>query len=164
MKQLFLLLILACGLTSLQAQAVTPAASATAVTETTTEAVDGPKMEFKALEVDYGTIEQDSDPYRVFTFTNTGTEPALITNARGSCGCTVPSYSKAPVAPGETSEIKVRYDTHRLGQFRKRVTLTTNVGDEPIILTIKGLVEAKPEKPAAVPAGDQGLFNNGGGK
>ncbi|MTB51769.1 DUF1573 domain-containing protein [Lewinella sp. W8] len=140
------------------------AAPVDAVEETTEVQQDGPQMSFEAMEIDYGKIEQDSDPYRVFKFTNTGTEPLLITNARGSCGCTVPSYSKAPVAPGATSEIKVRYDTHRLGQFRKRVTLTTNVGDEPIILTIKGLVEAKPAKPEAVPAGEQGMFNNGGGK
>jgi len=160
MKQFFLLLLLACSLTAVQAQTVTPASAAPA--ETVTETADGPAMEFETLEIDYGTIEQDSDPYRIFKFTNTGTEPALITNARGSCGCTVPSYSKAPVPAGEASEIKVRYDTHRLGQFRKRVTLTTNVGTEPIILTIKGVVEAKPEKPAAVPAGEQGLFNSGG--
>ena len=129
-----------------------------------TEAVeaDGPAMEFEAKDIDYGTIEQDSDPYRVFTFTNTGNEALLITNARGSCGCTVPSYSKAPVEPGATSEIKVRYDTHRLGQFKKSVTLTTNASEEPIRLTIRGIVEPKPKQPDAVPASEQGMFNNGG--
>ncbi|MEM7572313.1 MAG: DUF1573 domain-containing protein, partial [Bacteroidota bacterium] len=103
-------------------------------------------------------IAQDSDPFRIFTFTNTGDAPLLITNARGSCGCTVPSYSTAPVAPGASSEIKVRYDTHRMGQFRKRVTLTTNASEEPIVLTIKGVVEAAPE---AVPTQENGLFNGG---
>ncbi len=126
------------------------------------EAVSGPQMAFETMELDYGTIAQDSEPFRTFSFKNTGTEPVLIMNARGSCGCTVPSYSKAPVAPGETSEIKVRYDTHRIGQFRKRVTLTTNVPGEPIVLTIKGKVEAKPAEPAAVPEGDKGMFKNGG--
>ncbi|MBC6992567.1 DUF1573 domain-containing protein [Neolewinella lacunae] len=156
MKRFFLLFLLAsCFTLALQAQVATKPAPV--ATETS-----GAKMEFESLEVDYGTIEQDSDPYRVFKFTNTGTEPALITNARGSCGCTVPSYSKAPIAPGESSEIKVRYDTHRVGQFQKRVTLTTNASAEPIILTIKGVVEAKPAQPDAVPAGQQGLFNGGG--
>ncbi len=164
MKQLILLIALACSLaTTLQAQVETKAAPTTETAAEMTPA-DGPVMTFEALEIDYGTIEQDADPYRVFKFKNTGTEALLITNARGSCGCTVPSYSKAPVPAGETSEIKVRYDTHRLGQFRKRVTLTTNAGDEPIILTIKGNVTPKPAEPAAVPTQDQGLFNNGGGK
>jgi hypothetical protein len=166
MKRIFLLLVLACGFTvAMQAQ-VTPAANA--ATEMVEEApaveADGPQMSFETLEIDYGTIEQDSDPFRIFKFKNTGNGPLLITNARGSCGCTVPSYSKAPVEAGTTSEVKVRYDTHRLGQFRKRVTLTTNVGEDPIILTIKGKVEPKPAEPAAVPAGEQGIFNNGGGR
>lgn len=159
MKRIFLLLVLACGFTvALQAQE-TAAEPAAVATEATT---DGPQMTFETLEIDYGTIERDSDPFRVFKFKNTGTEAALITNARGSCGCTVPSYSKAPIPAGEESEVKVRYDTHRLGKFRKRVTLTTNVGTDPIILTIKGEVLPKPAEPAATPAGEQGLFNNGG--
>ena len=157
MQRFFLLLVLALATTfSVQAQEAMD-------TDATEQVIDGPKMQFETMEVDYGTIEQDSEPFRVFTFTNTGTEPVLITNARGSCGCTVPSYSKAPVAPGESSEIKVRYDTHRLGQFRKRVTLTTNVPGDPIVLTIKGKVDPKPAEPDAVP--EQGnMFNNGGGK
>ena len=161
MKRLLFILMLACGFTvSVQAQNTPTPAESTEVAAAAT--VDGPVMTFETMEMDYGNIEQDSDPYRIFKFKNTGTEALLITNARGSCGCTVPSYSKAPVAAGESSEIKVRYDTHRLGQFRKRVTLTTNAGSEPIVITIKGNVSAKPAEPAAVPAGDQGLFNGGG--
>ena len=157
MKRFFFLLLLASATTfGLQAQ-VNQAPPA----ETVEESTDGPQMKFENTEVDYGTIAQDSEPFRVFTFTNTGTEPALILNARGSCGCTVPSYSKAPVAPGESSEIKVRYDTHRIGQFRKRVTLTTNVPGDPIVLTIKGKVDPKPAEPAAVPAGEEGMFKSG---
>ena len=131
-------------------------AQTTAAAEETTEA-----MTFETKEIDYGTIEQNSDPYRTFTFTNTGEEPLLITNAVGSCGCTVPSYSKLPVAPGESGEIKVRYATDRLGKFRKRVTLTTNVSEEPVVLTIMGEVLEKPAQPEAVPAGEAGMFNNG---
>ncbi len=166
MKRIFLLLVLACGFTvAMQAQeSATPATAIEAVEEAPTAAADGPLMTFETLEIDYGTIEQDSDPFRIFKFKNTGNAALLITNARGSCGCTVPSYSKAPVEAGAESEVKVRYDTHRLGQFRKRVTLTTNIGQDPIILTIKGKVEPKPAEPAAVPAGEQGIFNNGGGK
>ena len=154
MKRIFtLLVLLSCLSVSLTAQVT--ANPATAEAEATSA------MTFEQTEIDYGTIEQNADPYRTFTFTNTGTEPLIITNAVGSCGCTVPSYSKAPVAPGATGEVKVRYATDRLGKFRKRVTLSTNVSDEPIVLTIMGEVLEKPAQPDAVPAGDAGMFNGG---
>lgn len=124
------------------------------------EAQEGPQMVFEAETVDYGTIEQGADPYRVFKFTNTGTEPLIITNAKGSCRCTVPTFPKEPIGPGEAGEIKVRYDTNRLGKFTKRVTLTTNAGSEKQMLTIKGEVVKKPEEPAGLPANDNGMFNN----
>ena len=120
----------------------------------------GPKMIFDAETIDYGVIEQGSDPYRIFTFTNTGDAPLVIKHAKGSCGCTVPTYPKEPIAPGTTGEIKVRYDTNRVGKFTKRVTLTTNVGEEKQMLTIKGEVLKKPDEPAGVPAGENNLFNN----
>lgn len=130
-----------------------------------TQAVEGgPVMTVENMEVDFGTIEQDSDPIRVFRITNTGDAPLLITNARGSCGCTTPQREdwNTPIGAGETRELRVRYDTHRVGPFRKRVTLTHNASDEPTVLTIKGKVNAKAAAPAAVPAGEQGLFNSGG--
>jgi hypothetical protein len=126
--------------------------------ETAEEAQSGATMVFEAETVDYGTIEQGSDPYRFFKFKNTGTEPLIITHAKGSCGCTVPTYPKEPIAPGEAGEIKVRYDTNRLGRFTKRVTLTTNAGDEKQMLTIKGEVVKKAEEPAGVPEKEGSLF------
>ncbi|WP_420459685.1 DUF1573 domain-containing protein [Neolewinella sp.] len=155
MKRIFSLLVLLAGLS------VSLSAQVKAMPDATAEATAPTAMAFAQTEIDYGTIEQNADPYRTFTFTNTGSEPLIITNAVGSCGCTVPSYSKAPVAPGDSGEVKVRYATDRLGKFRKRVTLTTNVSEEPIVLTIMGEVLEKPAQPDAVPAGDAGLFNNG---
>lgn len=162
MKRISIFFFLALGLSvSLAAQAVeAPAAVENAVEEA--PATEGAQMEFVETTVDYGTIEQGSDPYRFFNFTNTGNAPLVITNAKGSCGCTVPTYPKEPILPGTDGEIKVRYDTNRVGPFTKRVTLTTNVGEEPIILTIKGKVEKKPEEPAGVPTNEGGMFNNGG--
>ena len=125
---------------------------------------EGPIMDFETTEVDYGTIEQGSDPLRVFKFTNTGKEPLQITHAKGSCGCTVPEWPKEPIFPGETNEIKVRYDTKRIGKFSKRVTLTTNESVGTRVLTIKGEVKKKPEEPAGVPASEDNMFtapNNG---
>ncbi|MGK0388633.1 MAG: hypothetical protein ACI94Y_001363 [Maribacter sp.] len=127
--------------------------------------VMGPNMDLEKTLVDYGTIEQDSDPYRFFSFTNTGSEPLVIKHAKGSCGCTVPEYAKAPIMPGETSEIKVRYATNRVGPFTKTITLTTNEGEDVAgkkrVLTIKGKVNAKPVAPAAIPASQPSILNGG---
>lgn len=125
----------------------------------TTFAQEGAKMEFEATTVDYGTIEHNADPYRVFKFKNTGNAPLIISHAKGSCGCTVPEYSTDPVLPGKTGEIKVRYATNRIGVFQKTVTLTTNSVPSIIVLTIKGTVNAPvtPEvapAPATTPAGN----------
>lgn len=123
-------------------------------------ATNGPAMTFESETIDYGVIEQGSDPYRYFKFTNTGNEPLIITHAKGSCGCTVPSHPKDPIAPGESAEVKVRYDTNRIGKFTKRVTLTTNIGEEKQMLTIKGEVTKKPEEPEGLPQNESGMFNN----
>ena len=115
----------------------------------------GPVMTFEKTEIDYGTIAQGADPLRKFKFKNTGTEPLVIKTARGSCGCTVPNYKKEPVMPGETAEVEVRYDTQRVGGFTKTVTIETNEGDQPRVLTIRGTVnEKKAEEgvPASAPS------------
>ncbi|MEO7174253.1 MAG: DUF1573 domain-containing protein [Saprospiraceae bacterium] len=119
---------------------------------------NGPKMNFEKMTMDYGTIEQDSDPLRKFMFTNTGKEPLIVSNAKGSCGCTVPDYPKKPILPGEKASIDVRYDTHRVGPFTKTVTLTTNTAEQSIVLTIKGDVKAKPVE-ESVPASTKSVFN-----
>jgi len=118
---------------------------------------DGPAMTFQSTVVDYGTIEQHADPLRVFHFSNTGTEPLIIKHAKGSCGCTVPSYPKEPILPGEAAVIEVRYDTKRIGPFTKSVTLTTNEVSPTHKLQIKGKVEPKPAEPEAVPASSSGF-------
>ena len=122
---------------------------------------EGAEMTFESTEVDYGTIEQNSDPLRIFHFTNTGNEPLVIKHAKGSCGCTVPTYPKHPIMPGEKAEIEVRYDTKRIGRFTKTVTLTTNETAEKRVLKIKGevLTQAKEEEP--VPASAPSIFNSG---
>ena len=133
-------------------------ASAQTVTTETNKVVPGPVMTFEKIDMDYGTIAQGADPLRKFAFKNTGTEPLVIKNARGSCGCTVPNYKKEPVMPGETSEIEVRYDTQRTGPFTKTITIETNEGDQPRVLTIHGTVNEKPAEPS-VPANAPSLLS-----
>jgi len=70
------------------------------------------KIEFKADTIDYGTVEKGADGVRVFEFTNTGDAPLIISNVKSSCGCTVPSKPKDPIMPGDSGEIKVKYDTN----------------------------------------------------
>ena len=133
--------------------------------EKTTEEkkVDGPDMTFESRVIDYGTIEQNADPYRYFKFTNTGKSALIITSAKGSCGCTVPTFPQEAIEPGESGEIKVRYATNRIGQFRKTVTLTTNMAEEEtIVLTIEGKVNKKAEAPSGVPAVEENMFRNNG--
>lgn len=119
--------------------------------------VNGPQMVFEELVVDYGEVDKGSDPLRKFHFTNLGTEPLVIKQAKGSCGCTVPDYPKEPIMPGESSTIDVRYDTNRVGPFTKTVALTTNMGEEKVVLTIKGKVNMPP-KEESVPAKEKSIF------
>lgn len=113
--------------------------------------VQGAGLNFTNDVVDYGTIELKSDGNREFVFTNNGTEPLIIMNAQGSCGCTVPTWPRQPIAPGASEKIGVKYDTNRPGPFTKTITLTTNSTTTPSkLLTIKGNVAASTTAPAAV--------------
>ena len=107
-------------------------------------------IDFESKVVDYGVLEHNGNGDREFVFTNNGTEPLIIKNAKGSCGCTVPTWPREPIMPGETSKIGVKYATNRVGKFTKTITLTTNASKKPVILTVKGEVTAPPKK-AQVP-------------
>ena len=109
----------------------------------------GPQMKFETPVIDYGTIEHKADGQREFVFTNTGAAPLIISNARGSCGCTVPTFPKEPIPPGATGKIGVKYDTKRVGKFTKTITLTTNTIQKNKILTVKGEVLKPSEAPNA---------------
>ena len=109
----------------------------------------GAKIQFNKETHDYGIIKYNADPYCVFEFKNTGNEALLITEARGSCGCTVPEWPKEPIAPGATGMLKVTYDTKRVGSFQKSVTITSNAVNDPVkVVNIKG--EVLPENTAEV--------------
>lgn len=98
------------------------------------------KIEFKEETIDYGTIAKGSDGVRVFEFTNTGDAPLVISKAYSSCGCTVPSWPKEPIAPGKAGKIEVKYDTNRPGPIRKTITVITNADQKTVALKIKGTV------------------------
>ena len=87
------------------------------------------EIKFVTEEIDYGTIKQGADGLRVFEFKNTGKAPLVISGASSSCGCTVPSWPKDPIAPGATGKIEVKYDTNRVGAIAKTIMVTSNATD-----------------------------------
>lgn len=112
----------------------------------------GPEIEFEKDVHDFGTLTQGGDASTEFKFTNTGMEPLIISNARGSCGCTVPSWPRQPIKPGESAAIKVKYDSNRIGPINKSVTITSNASNEPTkVIRIKGNIQPKDAEPAAIP-------------
>jgi hypothetical protein len=116
--------------------------------------VEGAGMVFENETIDYGTIAHNADGKREFVLTNNGNKPLIITNAQGSCGCTVPTTPKEPIAPGAKAVIGVKYATDRVGPFTKTVTVSSNAEGMPSkILTIKGTVlpALTPVAPAGTP-------------
>lgn len=115
-----------------------PATPAVAVGPTTA-------MSFDKLEFDYGVVDEGEKVEHKYKFTNTGSEPLIISNAKGSCGCTVPSWPKEPIAPGATGEIDVVFNSKgKKGKQSKRVTITANTNPVQTFLTIKGEVKGDP--------------------
>ncbi len=107
------------------------------------------EMTFETDVHDFGTIEYAGNGTYEFKFKNTGSEPLIITDAKGSCGCTVPTYPKnIPIKPGESQVIKVTYDTKRPGNFSKTVTINSNAKTPQKVISIKGVVQAAPTEDA----------------
>lgn len=107
-----------------------------------------PEFKFDADEHNFGNIKQGDAVTYEFKFTNTGNEPLIITNAEGSCGCTVPVYPKNPIMKGQTASIKVTFNSAgKSGMQDKTVTITSNAKQNPMVLHMKGNVE-RPEAPA----------------
>jgi len=102
---------------------------------------------FEKMVHDYGTIAQNSDGNTEFKFTNKGKGPVFLNDVKASCGCTVPEWTREPIAPGKTGSIKVRYNTAIAGAFSKSITVNSNAANSQVMLIIKGNVTP----PAAPP-------------
>lgn len=102
-----------------------------------------PVMEFAESEFDFGTIEQGAAQEHVFKFTNTGDSELIIVDAKSSCGCTVPEYTKQPVAPGATGEMLVKFNGSGKNQVSKTVTITANTKNGKETIKIKAFVNPK---------------------
>jgi hypothetical protein len=98
---------------------------------------------------DFGIADEGAIVKHVYKFTNTGSEPLIISNAKGSCGCTVPQWPKQPIPPGGRGEIAVEFDTKgKPGRQTKHVTVIANTSPAETHLEITGEVRSK-ERPAA---------------
>ena len=102
-----------------------------------------PVITFEENQFDFGTIDQNTAVEHVFKFKNTGDAPLMIVNAKSSCGCTIPEYTKEPVAPGASGELLVKFNGSGQNQVSKTVTLTTNTKEGTENLTIKAFVNPK---------------------
>jgi Protein of unknown function (DUF1573) len=118
-----------------------------------------PSIRFDSTLINYGTIEEGSEPYRSVRIWNDAPKSAnpadsmlnalIIRSAKGSCGCIVPTYTKEPIPPGRFGVLGIRYDTKRLGPFTKTVTVECNDAQKPThLVTIKGNVYPRGTRPS----------------
>lgn len=108
-------------------------------------------IQFEEKEHDFGQVSEEGGAItHQFVFTNTGDAPLVISNVKASCGCTTPSWTREPVAPGKEGAIEAQYNPkNRPGAFKKSITVTSNATPPTQILYIQGIVTPKPKSPAS---------------
>lgn len=100
----------------------------------------GDEIFFEQSTYDYGQISEDSDGIYMISFKNIGEQAIIINRVRSSCGCTIPTWPKKPIEPGEFGEIEVKYNTALAGSFMKSVYVYSSAANSPVKLVIKGKV------------------------
>lgn len=103
-----------------------------------------PTMEFATIDHDFGTINEGEVVEHTYSFKNTGESPLIIQNAQGSCGCTVPDWSKEPIPVGGTGFVKAKFDSNgKPNAQNKTVTVTANTWPKQTVLRFKAMVMPK---------------------
>ena len=115
------------------------------VIETDASNVKEPKLDFgKDMSHDFGTITEGERVEHTFKFTNTGEADLVISSATASCGCTIPNWPKEPIAPGESDEIRVEFNSAgKSGMQTKDITILANTNPVKTTLQIKVLIDKK---------------------
>ncbi len=112
-----------------------PSAVAAAPTGPTTT------MEFNETTFDFGTVQDGEMVSHTYKFKNTGSEPLILSDAKGSCGCTVPKWPREPIAPGGSGEITVEFNSKGKGGKRnQKVTITANTNPPQTFIYLTGEV------------------------
>jgi hypothetical protein len=129
-------------------------AASTSPTSTPTPAITAPEakpegplpaFEFATLDHDFGTIKEGDVVEYTYEFTNNGAAPLIIQGAQGSCGCTVPDWSKEPIAVGAKGYVKAKFDSNgKQNVQNKTVTVTANTWPKQTVLRFKAMVTPKP--------------------
>ncbi|WP_127130316.1 DUF1573 domain-containing protein [Pseudoflavitalea rhizosphaerae] len=135
----FAIVIFLAGTVSVKAQSATATQAGTEV------------LQLKESGYDFGKIPQGRPVTHIFEIVNTGKTPLLLTNVQASCGCTTPEWSKAPIKPGATAQIKVGYNSAAEGYFNKSITILYNNNQSKTLL-ISGTVYKTPVTAAPVNA------------
>lgn len=100
-----------------------------------------PKFDFEEITFDLGTVQSGESVTHEFKFKNSGDKDLIISQAKGSCGCTQPEYPKDPITPGDEGVIKVTFNSTGIsGQITKNITLIANTTPNTKVLTITGEV------------------------
>jgi len=103
-----------------------------------------PEMKFETMDHDFGTIKEGDVVEYTYAFKNTGAAPLIIQGAQGSCGCTVPDWSKEPIPVGGTGFVKAKFDSNGKSNIQnKTVTVTANTWPKQTVLRFKAMVTAK---------------------
>lgn len=136
----------ACEKTSETKENTSTIATSSASSQNTSAEAEKPKasIKFETVEYNFGEINEGEKVKYAFKFTNDGKNPLIIQEAKPSCGCTVPTFSKDPVPPGGTGEIVAEFDSNgRPGEVNKTITVTANTEPATTVLYLKGKVKAK---------------------
>lgn len=146
MKTITSVLVIALVLTSCKDKAVESIETTTetsVVTEAQTPSAQLPVMTFDKTTHDFGTIKEGEAQQTVFTFTNTGSAPLIITNATSSCGCTVPDYPKnTPIAPGDSGQLTVNFNGTGMNKVTKTIRVEANTASGFENIKIEAFIEA----------------------
>ena len=133
----------------------TPTADAPKAIPPTAAAPTGPTtvMSFDATEFDFGTVDEGEKVSHTYSFKNTGDEPLILSNAKGSCGCTVPKWPKEPIPPGGDGTIIVEFNSkNKKGKRNQKVTITANTNPPQSFIYLKGEVNPSAEASTSAPA------------
>lgn len=127
MKKVILSMVFAALVAGGASAQTLPKAQPTAPKE---QAKNGPTITFQESEFNFGDIAQGDVVEHTFKFTNTGTQPLIISNVGVTCGCTTPNWTKDPVMPGKTGIVNAKFNSAgKMGQQKKAITIHSNAAD-----------------------------------